>query len=121
MPLKFSAPVTESPVPAASASCPPWLSPALAPDAAASTVEWTAALDGLLLFFIGDDGYEGLFHKQLFRAQDHFGSMTANVAVITKAVAGDSLLSRDHDLRFNVLRTRSRGIRGRSQTLYSLR
>ena len=69
MPLKFSAPDAESPAPAASASCPPWLAPALTPDAASSAVEWTAALDGLLLFFIGDDSYEGLFHKQLFRAQ----------------------------------------------------
>ena len=106
MPLKFSAPDAESPAPEAPASCPPWLAPALTSDAASSAVEWTAALDGLLLFFIGDDSYEGLFHKQLFRAQDHFGSMTANVAVITKAVAGDSLLSPDHDLRFRPRPTR---------------
>ena len=88
MPLKFSAPVAESPVPAASASCPPWLSPALTPDAAASTVEWTAALDGLLLFFIGDDGYEGLFHKQLFRAQDHFSCFFAAITFCERDHAG---------------------------------
>ena len=72
MPLKFSAPDAESTAPAASTTCPPWLSPALTPDAATSTVEWTAALDGLLLFFIGDDSYKGLFYKQLYRAQDQW-------------------------------------------------
>ena len=46
-------------------ACPPWLSPALTPEAVADPIEWRAALDGIILFLIGDEGYEGLFHKQL--------------------------------------------------------
>ena len=74
--------------------------PGAKPSSMPDPTEWRAALDGIILFLIGDEGYEGLFHKQLFRAQDHFGSMPANSAVIMKAMAGDSLLDPDSGIVF---------------------
>ena len=100
MPLKFTAPEAASAAPAATRECPPWLRPALQPKAAESATEWEAAIDGLTLFLIGDASYEGLFHKQLFKDPDHFGSMPANVAVIMQAIAADSLLDPEDPLRF---------------------
>ena len=70
-----------APAPPASASpaCPSWLRHAVTDEVAATPHEWTAVLDGLKLFFIGDASYKGLFYDELFQAQDHFNSMAKAV------------------------------------------
>ena len=74
--MQFAAPAA----PAATApACPPWLRNAVTDEVAASPAEWQVVLDGLELFFVGDPSYKGLFHEELYQANDYFGSMAKSV------------------------------------------